>query len=168
MVWFVAYGLTIAFKWFLASIIVGENKLILAMESVQERVNGTVGFQGNGTSIAQIFAAPAANLTVLFGGEKRMEFMPLLSGIVFIVVYIMIFIIGSKKVAGEKKLAMGMLFGLGGLVILRYMILSNHSYLHAFFTYRGLVSMLMALLTMVILNIKNTTRQQGAGFYEKE
>ncbi|MBR5597670.1 MAG: hypothetical protein IKW30_09730 [Lachnospiraceae bacterium] len=171
MAWFVAYGATIIFKWFLASIILSENKLLTAMESVQERVNGTVGFQGNGTSIAQIFAAPAANLTVLFGGEKRMEFMPLLSGIVFIVVYIMIFIIGSKKVAGEKKLAMGMLFGLGGLVILRYMVLSNHSYLHAFFTYRGLVSMLMAMMTMIVLNIKNITnitRQQGAEFYEKE
>ena len=52
----------------------------------------------------------------------------------------------------EKQIATVILFLLGFIVVLRYLVLSNHSYLHAFFTYRGFVSLIMAMLSIVIVN----------------
>jgi len=43
---------------------------------------------------------------------------------------------------------------LGSVILVRYLVLNNHSYLHAFFTYRGMISLIMAMFSIVILNVE--------------
>ena len=46
-----------------------------------------------------------------------------------------------------------LLLGLSAIVLLRYLVLNNHSYLHCFFTHRALVTLIFALLASLWLNI---------------
>lgn len=43
---------------------------------------------------------------------------------------------------------------LGSVVLLRYMVLSNHSYLHEFFTYRALMSPVLAVFLSLALSME--------------
>ena len=159
--WLASYGMTIFVKWLLASAITGENKLLIALHMAKERVNGNV-LMGEGiNSVLQIWMAPAANLSVLFGGTKRIEVFPLTAGIILVFIFFMIFVISMCKVTKEKKTAFIMLFVLGIMIIMRYVALSNHSYLHAFFTYRGLISLILAMLSMILLNIRKEFEGDG-------
>lgn len=165
MTWLVSYGTTILIKWLLATVLTGENKFALALFMAKERVNGTVYMHGNESMFLQRWNALAANLTVLFGGTERIEDIPLTAGIILLVIFGIIFGIcmfktrkESKtakitlKTKQEKRIVTVILFLLGLIVVLRYLVLSNHSYLHAFFTYRGFVSLIMAMLSIVIVN----------------
>lgn len=151
--WLVSYGVTIIMKWVLASVVSGENKFLTALHMAKERVNGKVPVKEGTNSILQILNAPAANLSVLFGGTRRIESFSLTLGIILIILFFVIFIVGMCNAKKEKRTAIGILFGLGSVILLRYMVLSNHSYLHAFFTYRGLVSMILAMFSIILLNI---------------
>jgi len=146
--------MTIFMKWLLASVITGENKFMAALHMAKERVNGNVSMEDGIHPVLQIWMAPAANLSVLFGGTKRIEMFPLTAGIILVIIFLVIFVISMWKVTKEKKTAFIMLFVLGFMIIIRYIVLSNHSYLHAFFTYRGLISMILAMLSMILLNIR--------------
>ena len=152
--WLASYGMTIFMKWLLASRITGENKFMTALHMAKERVNGNVSMKEGLNPVLQIWMAPAANLSVLFGGTKRIEMFPLTAGIILVIIFFVIFVISMWKVTKEKKTAFIMLFVLGFMIIIRYIVLSNHSYLHAFFTYRGLISMILAMLSMILLNIR--------------
>lgn len=154
MAWLTSYGMTIFMKWMLASVITGENKFLTALYMAKERVNGNVTMEEGINPVLQIWRAPAANLSVLFGGTKRIEMFPLTAGIILVIIFWIIFVISMWKVTKEKKTAFKMLFVLGFMIIMRYIVLSNHSYLHAFFTYRGLISMILAMLSMILLNIR--------------
>ena len=152
IVWLVSYGGTIFMKWMLASVMSGENKFLAALHMAKERVNGKVPVKEGTNSIVQILNAPAANLSVLFGGARRIENFSLILGIILLILFFVIFIVGMCNAKKEKKTAIGILFLLGSVILLRYMVLRNHSYLHAFFTYRGLVSMILAMFSIILLN----------------
>lgn len=63
---------TFLVKWTAASLVTGENKFLLALSSAGERVSGALpGEQADG--FARIPMAVAANLTMMFGGEARVE-----------------------------------------------------------------------------------------------
>lgn len=161
MAWGVSYGATIFMKWILASAITGENKFLSALHMAKERVNGEVPMKEGANSILQIFSAPAANLSILFGGTERIEDLALAAGIVFLIAFFVISVLGMWKVKKERQTAVIMLSVLGSVILLRYMVLSNHSYLHAFFTYRGMVSMILAMLSMILLSISNEVHKNG-------
>lgn len=165
MTWGIAYGAAIFIKWLLATALTGENKFALAFFMAKERVNGTVYMNGSENMFLQRWNALAANLTVLFGGTERIEDIPLTAGIILVVIFGIIFGIcmfktGKEsqtakitlKTKQEKQTVTVILFLLGLIVVFRYLVLSNHSYLHAFFTYRGFVSLIMAMLSIVIVN----------------
>ena len=152
MLWLMAYGGTFIAKWALATIVTGENKFITALFSAGDRFGGALSSQGVTNPILQIILAPFANLTMLFGGEQRLD-MPR----VFICLVIVALILGSLVyLLGKKpvdKASVKLLTILGIVVFARYMLLSNHSYLHEFFTYRALISPIMAVFSVIALTI---------------
>ena len=92
-----------------------------------------------------------ANLTTLFGGAGRVDFSACFKGI-----FISVAVLGSlfylfRKNRFDKTAFWSMLI-LGSLVALRYILLSNHSYMHEFFTYRALITPIMAIFATVLLN----------------
>ncbi len=154
IVWLLSYGMTFPVKWILASVVTGENKFAAALKLAEERAGGTVYIPGDQNRFPQIWAAPAANLSTLFGGTERIDTVPLTLGILLVVFFILISVIFLWKGKEEKRTATILLFLLGMIVPVRYVVLNNHSYLHAFFTYRGLVSLVLAMLSMIMIHNK--------------
>lgn len=151
VLWMGAYVGTFVTKWILVSVILGENKVTAAMESVQERIGGDLYETQKLHGIFQRLKAPAANLAVLFGAKQRTDFLSLCLGVVWLLgvsLWVLYFFSGKKK----DKTATKILLFLGSMILLRYVVLCNHSYLHAFFTYRGLVSLLLAIFCILVIN----------------
>lgn len=158
--WLLSYGMTFPVKWILASVVTGENKFATALNLAEERMNGAVHTIVGENQFPQIFAAPAANLSALFGGAERMQTVPVILGILLVVLFVMISVIFLWKGKEENRTATTLLLLLGGSVLVRYMVLSNHSYLHSFFTYRGLVSLVMAMLSVLMINNRKCITMQ--------
>ena len=150
--WGLAYMGTFLVKWTAASLVTGENKFLLALSSAGERVNGTLpGEQADG--FARIPMAVAANLTMMFGGEARVEPVRVAAGMAvsFLVLGSVFYLFHKKKGNG---IAVRLMILLGSVVLLRYMVLSNHSYLHEFFTYRALISPALAVFLSLALSME--------------
>ena len=99
------------------------------------------------------FSSAIANLSVLFGSETRIAGGRVFVGLLLTALLLLSvwYLFRSDK---KASVAAYLLLGLGGLVLIRYLILNNHSYLHCFFTYRALVTPIFALGAAVYLNIK--------------
>ena len=108
----------------------------------------------------QIPAAVAANLSTLFGGTERIEVLNTaigLLGTVLIFGGIFLLFRGKKK---NSVLALTLVV----IMIIpyaRYMVLSNHSYLHEFFTYRAQLTVILCLCAAVLYNIDLSTFKKG-------
>ena len=152
--WGVSYGMTFVMKWILVSVIMGENRFFASLGSAKERMNGVVMLNMDSNIFTQILTAPAANLSILFGGTERIDHLSVIAGILLVLVFAVISIWYIVKTKGEKRAVTIVLCFLGSMILVRYMVLSNHSYLHAFFTYRGLISMIMALSSILLVGHK--------------
>ncbi|MBQ8248288.1 MAG: hypothetical protein IJY93_00180 [Clostridia bacterium] len=148
--WGAAYIGTFLIKWTAASVAMGENAFSLALSSVGERIGGAVDTQVKPTSL---FSSIAANLTVLTGGTERVDIGRI--ALVFIPLALVLFsvwyLLRTKK---PNRSASVSLLLLTLPVFARYLILNNHSYIHEFFTYRALVSPILAILLLVWFNIE--------------
>ncbi len=147
-----AYAGTFVAKWTMATLATGENKFLTALTSAGERVSGTAESQGlSGSLLVRIPSAVLANLTVLFAGEGRLDIAKVLIGLA-----VSLAVLASVRFLFKIKLAdktpIYLLLLLASVVFARYMLLSNHSYLHEFFTYRALAAPIFALLSCVGLS----------------
>ena len=147
------YALTFISKWVLVGVFTGMNRFSEVFSKSQAL------FEKSGETANNIFIrminAVAANFTVLFGGIYRIDYF--LVFIYFVVISVVIlsllYLFGKKrKINGLFLLPL-----LGAIVILRYIALPGHSYMHNFFTYRALISTLTAIFASVGISI--TSRQ---------
>ena len=100
-------------------------------------------------TLVRILLAPIANLTVLFGGEQRTDGVRVLLGLLLTAAILGSFLYLFKKKDIQKS-GIGLLFLMSSVVLLRYMLLNYHSYVHAFFTYRALLSPIFAVFAAVL------------------
>jgi len=154
--WALAYLGTFAVKWGAVSLATGENHLLSAFDSVGQRVNGVVT-ERNAQKMPGMLASIVSNLSVLFEGTSRTEYWIVISNLVIITILIYtiyrIYRIRQKPCPGTAFILI-----LGSIVLLRYSILANHSYLHSFFTYRALASTILAVLTAMLINLQPRKR----------
>lgn len=157
--WVLAYLGTFVVKWAAVSLVTGENHFLAAMESVDQRVSGVVR-EGNLNRAPGMLMAIAANLTVLFEGTSRIEYRQVL---VYLAAVATLIIIVYRLYRVRQKLRPGTHFilMLGGVVLLRYGVLANHSYLHSFFTYRALASTILAVLSALAINLRPVKKGRG-------
>ncbi len=157
--WLFAYGGTFLMKWVLASLVTGENKFLAAFSSVEERIGGSLLGEGPENPIVRIPAAVAANLSVLFGSVKRVDVPRILLGLLAVLMMgISIIYLYHKK--DVNKTALKLLVLLGAVVFIRYMALNNHSYLHEFFTYRALISPILAVFAGLAISLELPGRKK--------
>lgn len=150
--WLLAYAGTFAVKWIAVSLATGENHILAALYSADQRISGTVTV-GQITKKPGMLMSVAANLSVLFQGTSRTEYRLVI--ICLMAVGIVIFLLCRfNRVRQKLHPGTGFLLMLGSIVLLRYSILANHSYKHAFFTYRALVSTILAVLSALVLNLQ--------------
>lgn len=149
--WLLAYAGTFFVKWTAVSAVTGENKYRAAVSSVGERIGGSLQGEGSDQFLVRVPEAVAANLSALFGGESRVDMMRMFAGLAISVLVLgSLFYLFHKKRSGTAAVLLALL---GSVVIVRYAVLNNHSYLHSFFTYRALVSPIMALLAGMSLSM---------------
>ena len=148
--WAAAYAGAFACKWALSSLVTGENQFLTGLSAAGVRVNGSHSAEIAG-NIPEPVAAILTNLSVLFGSTRRIDLNRAIWGVLFTgVAYIGVFTVLKKPNTCNFGIAAVLLPVLA--VLLRFALLSNHSYLHGFFTYRALSAAVMGLLTALALS----------------
>ena len=148
--WLLAYSGTFLVKWTAASLVTGENKFTAALTSAEERFGGSFSEM---SPAEQIFAAPFANISTMFGAAEREELFNGILGAVLLLAAAVFALFLSRKKKGARGFAITV-FILGALPYLRYAVLSNHSYLHDFFTYRAQAAAVLALITAIAAGLQ--------------
>ena len=154
--WALAYLGTFVAKWCAVSLITGQNHFAAAMNSAGQRIGGVVT-DGGTNKMPGMLMSIGSNFSVLFEGTTRTEYRMVISNLVVIV---LLTIIVYRIYQVRQKLRPGTLFilMLGGVVLLRYSVLANHSYMHSFFTYRALASTIFAALVALLINLQPRKR----------
>ncbi len=149
--WLLAYAGMFVLKWLLVSLATGENHFLSALDSAGQRVSGVV-------TVGQLRRKPgflmaiAANFSALFSGSSRSEYR-LVAGTLFCLILLAVLLYRFCHFRQKPRPGTAFILLLGSLVLLRYGFLANHSYLHAFFTYRALASTILSLLVAIALNL---------------
>ena len=148
--WGLSYAGAFVVKWTAATLVTGTNAFAIALTSVAERFGSGVGNFGEPPD--SFLSAPLANLNMLFGGPARINYgqIGMGCGLFLLMLLSMWYLLRGKK---KQPHAAALLLFLGSLVLVRCLVLNNHSYLHCFFTHRALVTLVFSLLTSVWLNI---------------
>lgn len=133
--WLLGYGGMWVTKWILASLVLGKNVLPYVTGHIQQRVGG----EQSG------FAAIVRNVRYLFPLEYGAVGMVVAIGFVLILIYVG-YVYHKKQI---NKPWILLLFMIGTVPYIRYMVLSNHAYLHCFFTYRAQMATIVALVMII-------------------
>ena len=145
-----SYGVTFIVKWLLSAIFLGKEAFKTAFGSVVERSVGSVNVGQTSLSpkasvFQKIMGAIWRNIGCLFPFRDTMDYktvMFLVLG-VCITLFACIYLFHSNKYYVD----LGILVGVLSLIpIMRFLVLSNHAYLHYFFTYRALLVSIVGLL----------------------
>lgn len=154
--WTLAYLGAYVVKWGAVSLATGENHFLAAMDSVSQRVSGVVT-EGNTHKMPGILMAIGSNFSVLFEGTTRTEYRMVISNLV-VIVLLAIIVYRIYQVRQKLRPGTAFILMLGSVVLLRYGVLANHSYMHSFFTYRALVSTIFAVLVAMLINLQPRKR----------
>ncbi len=151
LAWGFAYAMTFILKLILASLVTGGSVFSAALSSVAERFAGDIS--ASAPPPVTIFPSIVSNIAAPFGAVIREDYALALTGaVVFSVLLFGVWAI-IKTRTRNKDVSL-IIIALGAIVLLRYFILNNHSYIHCFFTYRALVSVIFAALMALWLNTK--------------
>lgn len=142
--WFIAYVSMWIAKWTLASIILNINALEYVKDDAMLRING---LQGLKTKKELYFGAIYNNWHNLYPINivKRKSY---LIAIFIVSILVITALFDWKNI--KKKWLCGILLAFAITPYIRYLILANHSYRHAFFTFRTQIITIMALGMIII------------------
>ena len=156
--WVASYGGAFVVKWLIASIVTGENAFALALNSAGMHALGatTVNFDPQGLPHSWIDGL-LSSLSAMLGSELRVDYSRIAAMLFagFLIIFSVWYLLRRKK---SNSAALPLVI-LGVLVLVRFILLNNHSYMHCFFTYRALVTTVFALLSAVWLNIELPQRK---------
>lgn len=149
--WGGAYAAAFLIKWGLAAVVTGDSIADLALGSAVNRIGGEIP-EAEG-KMNSVFDALFANITTLLGGTERVQMNYVIIGTVLFAAILasLWYMLRAKEQKAEGSAILAIL---SLMVPLRYILLANHSYLHEFFTYRALVSTVLACLLIVVINVK--------------
>jgi len=148
--WGLSYIMTYAVKWTAASLVSGENKFSTAFSAAGVRLYGST-LENDMPIHEQIPAAVAANISTLFGGTERIEPDKIIIRLIITAIVSVVFLFIFRTSEINTSLTFTMLI-LIAVPYVRYMVLSNHSYLHEFFTYRAQISVILGLCAILRYN----------------
>lgn len=154
LVWVLGYACMFLAKWTLAAIMFGKETLMSSLSSAGERLGGQV-YLGNtnldpvATKGQQLSGALWHNIGCLFPFEDSMHpgQVALWVLVVFFVCVILVYMFRLDSLHGELFVPMSFL---SLIPYLRYLVLSNHSFVHYFFTYRAQMITVFTLILFVI------------------
>lgn len=152
--WGASYLATFLSKWTLASLVLGENKFTAAISAAGVRINGET--DSDYTPMEVFFRAPAANISTMMGGEETIAWKGVFIFLIITAIAVSLIYILKRK---EDKTFLAIMSLLAAMPIVRFFVLSNHSYLHEYFTYRALAVTVFALISMIYVV---TSKEKGS------
>lgn len=138
--WTIAYGGCWVAKWGIASIVLKKNVLVDGMKNVLHRTGEVEGFSKSG----EIIYALKSNVKFFWQNGHAKYFW--IVGIIFMCYYILK---NRKKIVRSGTLVLSVGFLVAPFVW--YVIVANHSAIHAHFTQRNLVISVMAISALITL-----------------
>lgn len=150
--WGLSYILTFIVKWSAASIISGENKFIAALQSADERLSGDISEESM-PLLQRICCALLSNLSAIFGGSGRIDAVNIVAGLLLTAAAAAAIYLPLRCRSVRRDITATAAI-IGAVPLARFIILSNHSYLHSFFTYRALAVTVMAISAVIWFNIR--------------
>lgn len=130
-----SFGIAYVFMWFtkwlLASFILNINAFDYVLREGTYRVYGSV----NISFFEQLVSSVKDNFSLLLPFSLCGKYSEIVLSISVILIGSFFFLFRKEK---EKLWFSKLLFLIGFIPIIRFLVLSNHSYLHSFFTYRAL------------------------------
>ncbi len=159
--WAASYVSAFFAKWTITSLVTGENAFADAFASVAERIGGDV--QTMDAAVPKsIFSSITANFSAMLGMQTRAEYAK--TWIIISAVILILFSVWYLfRDHGENKTAAVLLMIPASGVLIRFLILNNHSFMHNFFTYRALLSAVLAILSAGYLSIRLPRKRRGRG-----
>lgn len=148
VLWVFGYGFTWVSKWIITSAVVGENVMGNVSESISQRSVETVE---EFSFVEQLGNSLLQNIRRLFPfrmtDNSGATIVMVLA--VFGVLFAFWFLYRKKK--QEKVSVIFLLIAM--IPYVRYLVLSNHSYTHSWFTFRAQLSSIMGVLFAVVVNL---------------
>lgn len=147
--WALAYILMWLAKWSLSSIILKINAFEAALKQAEVRTIGNAAK----SALEQYLGAVLRNIALLFPlnfGKTYGEVILIFLGVVFLM-FCVWFLYRKKQL--EEVWFLKLLMLIGGIPYIRYLVLSNHSYLHYFFTYRAQLVTITALVYIFFMSL---------------
>ena len=140
-------------KWSLAAVVLGKDAFVSSMDSAMERINGTV------STTLSMEDAPAdlwqriqgifqRNPGCLFWGSQNMTpaAVVLITAVVLSVMGIFWYMARKEKYCYNRARLLAVV---ALIPYVRFLVVSNHSYIHYFFTYRAQLVTVMVILYLV-------------------
>ena len=139
--WCGGYGGMFLLKWLLAAVVLGRDALSTAMDTAMERISGDVSLTlyANGETAnltEKIKGIFVRNLGCLYWGSNDMKMSTFLIIVMTSVTALAIFWYMARKDKIKMDKA-GVLAVVALVPYVRFLLISNHSYIHYFFTYRA-------------------------------
>ena len=153
ILWFIGYaGMWIA-KWVLSSLILHINSFEYVKENAILRINGLQGLSNHEQLYKNVIGRNLFAIPLLYI-IKTNFFKWKVKLILVIVIALLLLFINWKELKNKKYLLILVFIGI--MPYIRYLILANHSYRHAMFTFRDQIITIMALTYIIIdcLNYK--------------
>lgn len=156
--WVLSYGGMFAAKWALVWVVLGKSAFFDALQNAALRIEGEVTVDGLGlgetaTMAQRLTGLLARNLGCMFPlGSQASTFTAFgltLAALALLGAFFYLF----RKTRLDGGF-IGLLLLVGLIPYLRLLCLSNHSYIHYFFTYRAQMATVLCILTILICSIK--------------
>ncbi len=153
LLWGAGYLSSWLAKWSLASVVLHQNVFVSAFSDASVRLSGSTS-ELSGISLR--FSAVAKNMSCLFPFNLISRHGYILVLICLITIGIFYYLFKKEKQNNCLSCLFLLLFF---LPYARYLVLANHSYLHAFFTYRAQFASVF-LLIMILISGLNWSRRK--------
>lgn len=153
VLWFVGYAGMWVSKWILSSIILHINAFELVKDSAMLRINGLQGLSNHKELYNHVFEKNFFTIPLINFIQINFFKIEIKIGLAIMMVFLLVFT-NWKELRNKKYLLVIILICI--IPYLRYLILANHSYRHAMFTFRDQIITIMCFMYIVIecLNYK--------------
>ena len=170
--WGCAYAAMFLLKWFISVVMFGTQAWIHIWDSASERINGTVYMGSTNLDsevdfVARMTQAITKNISVMmpFKAEMNANLGVVYFGIFLVACILISYLFRSDDFEIES---VGVLILLALIPYLRYLVLSNHAYLHYFFTYRAqMVTVLVILYITLEYGLGDVIHHKNKGIQNK-
>lgn len=151
--WVIGYGGMFLLKWLLVAVTLGKDAFRAALSSATERMVGDVSLTldtaGEKADLAErIQGIVTRNLGCLYWGSSDMQVMTLVIITLVIATVLAVFWYLARK-ENVRMPGAAVLTVVALIPYVRFLLLSNHSYIHYFFTYRAQMVTVLIILYLI-------------------